>query len=129
MRRHSQKYIAYMKSPAWKERREATLRRARANCEHCGRSASAAGPLEIHHLTYERLGDEAPSDLVALCNSCHKVADKERARQVARRTRQIYEDERLAGWATKVYGSDWERRIGKTKARVAFAAWLARKKA
>lgn len=27
--------------------------------------------LEVHHLTYERLGCEAPDDLLVLCGRCH----------------------------------------------------------
>ena len=35
--------------------------------------------LEIHHLTYERVGRELDSDLVALCWSCHEETwDKDR---------------------------------------------------
>jgi 5-methylcytosine-specific restriction endonuclease McrA len=28
--------------------------------------------VEVHHLTYERLGEERLTDLVALCRSCHE---------------------------------------------------------
>ncbi|MGH2369964.1 MAG: hypothetical protein ACRDI2_17430 [Chloroflexota bacterium] len=31
---------------------------------------------EVHHLTYERLGDELPEDLAALCAPCHRGAHK-----------------------------------------------------
>lgn len=27
--------------------------------------------LEVHHKTYERLGDELPEDLITLCRECH----------------------------------------------------------
>ena len=26
---------------------------------------------DVHHITYDRLGDEQPGDLVSLCRSCH----------------------------------------------------------
>jgi hypothetical protein len=29
--------------------------------------------LEVHHLTYERLGWEQPDDLLVLCERCHAV--------------------------------------------------------
>lgn len=32
----------------------------------------------MHHLTYDRLGNEQDSDLQALCKPCHKIADQER---------------------------------------------------
>ena len=35
-------------------------------CQHCGDSKYL-----LHHLTYERLGQESLSDFMALCNRCH----------------------------------------------------------
>jgi hypothetical protein len=32
--------------------------------------------LEMHHLTYERLGAELPEDCVTLCTFCHKQASE-----------------------------------------------------
>lgn len=29
-------------------------------------------PLDVHHNTYERRGQERPSDLIALCRPCHE---------------------------------------------------------
>ncbi len=29
--------------------------------------------LEIHHLHYQNVGEEAPADLAALCHECHKA--------------------------------------------------------
>jgi len=52
-------------SPAWQEKRAACLAAAGARCA-CGREATHA-----HHLTYERLGNEWPEDLEALCKACH----------------------------------------------------------
>jgi len=46
-------------------RREA-LKRANYLCQNCGRRAT-----QVHHLTYVGVFDEAPSDLVALCERCH----------------------------------------------------------
>jgi 5-methylcytosine-specific restriction endonuclease McrA len=30
------------------------------------------GPLHVHHITYDRLGNEAMADLRGLCAKCHK---------------------------------------------------------
>jgi hypothetical protein len=30
--------------------------------------------VEVHHLTYERLGAELPGDLEAVCAPCHRAA-------------------------------------------------------
>jgi hypothetical protein len=27
---------------------------------------------QVHHVTYDRLGDEAPTDLLAVCAKCHR---------------------------------------------------------
>lgn len=30
-------------------------------------------PMQIHHLTYERLGAELDEDLIAICEKCHRA--------------------------------------------------------
>lgn len=62
-------YAEYLKSDAWQTRRAAALRRAEHRCQVCG----AAERLEVHHRSYERLGNERPADLVVLCRKCHQV--------------------------------------------------------
>lgn len=37
-------------------------------CEFCG---AQDGPLHVHHLTYENLGNESADELFVLCASCH----------------------------------------------------------
>ena len=36
-------------------------------CEQCGRKYE----LNVHHLTYENIGDEKSSDVITLCKRCH----------------------------------------------------------
>jgi hypothetical protein len=60
-------YHAYLRSAAWQRRAAACKRRARWRCALC----NTVGPLNAHHRTYERLGFELPSDLIALCRYCH----------------------------------------------------------
>ena len=43
------------------------LQRANHTCEKCGKRPAT----EVHHLTYLRVFNEFPSDLVALCRQCH----------------------------------------------------------
>ena len=71
---YSQKYIQYLKSNQWKQRRYATLERAKFKCqfEKCGEKRY----LSVHHKTYDRLGNEDPSDLIVLCSGHHWYADK-----------------------------------------------------
>ncbi len=68
--RPNARYDRYLESPAWRAAREAAIRRARGLCQWCG----AAGKLEVHHLSYARLGHERPGDLAALCRDCHRMA-------------------------------------------------------
>ncbi|HMF21459.1 MAG TPA: HNH endonuclease signature motif containing protein [Pseudolabrys sp.] len=60
-------YNWYLGSAFWRERREHILKRANYTCEKCGKRPAA----EVHHLTYIRIYQELPSDLVALCKPCH----------------------------------------------------------
>jgi hypothetical protein len=66
---HSGFYRAVMGSGRWRRRRAAAIRRAGRRCQRCG----ARGPLDVHHLTYRRLGRERPGDLVAVCERCHSA--------------------------------------------------------
>lgn len=60
-------YQDYLKSTYWKQRRYAALERVEFRCQLCGESDS----LEVHHLSYERLGNEDPADLFVICKSHH----------------------------------------------------------
>lgn len=63
------KYHQYLRSPEWRVKRAECLNQAKHRCQLCGRTNRA---LEAHHNTYERLGHELPSDLIALCQECHR---------------------------------------------------------
>jgi hypothetical protein len=60
-------YGWYLGSAFWRERREHILQRANHTCEKCGKRPAT----EVHHLTYLRVFNEVPSDLLALCRQCH----------------------------------------------------------
>lgn len=61
-------YISYINSGKWRNKSK-RIRKKRGACEHCG----SIYRLQVHHLTYERLGNELPSDLLVLCRDCHLV--------------------------------------------------------
>lgn len=63
-------YAEYLRSSQWRELRERVLRRANHTCEGCGITEATA----VHHLTYDRVGNELLFDLVAVCESCHQRA-------------------------------------------------------
>lgn len=63
-----EKYESHMRSEKWQDLRRRVLKRAGGICEGCGERKA----VQVHHLTYERLGDEMLFDLVAVCLACHE---------------------------------------------------------
>lgn len=61
-------YGEYLLSPHWKKMRQKRIEKDKGVCALCG----AASNLQVHHLTYERLGAEGDADLLTLCASCHQ---------------------------------------------------------
>lgn len=66
---NKEQYELVTKTDCWKLRREAYLKKNKW-CEVCGNSML---DLQVHHLTYERIGNELDSDLVGLCRPCHAL--------------------------------------------------------
>lgn len=64
---NASEYQRYLASARWKQKRLVVLQRAQYCCERCGERQR----LEVHHLTYDRLGAEHPNDLMVLCRPCH----------------------------------------------------------
>jgi 5-methylcytosine-specific restriction endonuclease McrA len=64
----SAEYQYYLQSDQWKTKRRKILQRAGYRCELCRK----AKPLQIHHLTYERIFNERMDDLQAVCDRCHR---------------------------------------------------------
>lgn len=60
-------YKAYLDSKWWAAMRTLILHRDKNKCRMCNRRDG----LEVHHLNYERVGQERDSDLVTLCDRCH----------------------------------------------------------
>jgi hypothetical protein len=59
-------YNWYLGTASWRTQCKFVLKRANGICERCGRRP----PSQVHHLTYERLFQELPSDLLAVCRQC-----------------------------------------------------------
>jgi 5-methylcytosine-specific restriction endonuclease McrA len=68
--RQSAFYDVYIGSDAWRAKRAKVLKRCRGICEGC----DDAKATQVHHLTYDHLGDELLFELVGLCDACHKKA-------------------------------------------------------
>lgn len=62
-------YNQYLNSPHWKDvrRRYYQSKLYHGHCECCFRQV----PLQLHHKTYKRLGNENLNDFVTLCKECH----------------------------------------------------------
>ena len=67
-------YTDYLRSEAWRQKRWAALKRAHFTCARCGVASTTRSRVElhVHHLTYDRLGDEFLNDLEVLCKACHE---------------------------------------------------------
>jgi len=80
-------YLDYLDSPEWWTKRKAALKRADYRCERESYLGPRHdGPLDVHHSTYARLGDESADDLVVLCRACHR--DERIARNKALKVRE-----------------------------------------
>lgn len=75
--RHSQEYLEYINSSAWRRRREEYLA-THPRCQMCG---NPDVPLEVHHNNYDNLRQEEDGDLAALCKPCHTIADAQRRKR------------------------------------------------
>lgn len=59
----------YLRSDHWRRVREFALEDAENRCAVCNSGFS----LDVHHRTYERLGNERPRDVLVLCRTCHDI--------------------------------------------------------
>lgn len=62
-------YSAYLESAPWKHRRALVLKRSGGVCEGCGIEHAT----EVHHTTYQHVGNEMLWELRAICKSCHDM--------------------------------------------------------
>jgi 5-methylcytosine-specific restriction endonuclease McrA len=60
-------YQWYLGSAFWRERRTIIFQRANGQCERCKLQAAT----QVHHLSYLRVFNELPTDLMAVCAKCH----------------------------------------------------------
>lgn len=65
-------YNTYMKSPEWREFRLRFLRSRFPKCCYVCSTDYKRG-FHLHHLTYERFGNESLEDVVMCCRPCHEL--------------------------------------------------------
>lgn len=63
-------YRSYINSPRWAERKRDYYSRHPRRCAACGTTER----VDLHHVSYARLGNELDEDLLPLCRHHHKRA-------------------------------------------------------
>jgi 5-methylcytosine-specific restriction endonuclease McrA len=90
-------YEAHIKSKKWRAFC-AEIRKSRGDaCEKC----RGTKELHVHHLTYERLGDELPSDVQLLCRACHEKVHGRSFTKMPRRKKRRDDGWAKTFWAVK----------------------------
>lgn len=59
----------YLDTTTWQGKREFVLSRDNYTCVICH---TYGGKLHVHHKTYKRHGNESLTDLITVCERCHK---------------------------------------------------------
>lgn len=62
------RYEEHLRSSKWAALRERVMKRCNRVCEGCGLRQAR----HVHHLTYDRMGNEMLFDLVGICIECHE---------------------------------------------------------
>lgn len=117
------RYEARIRSAQWKNMKRSLIKWRGNRCERCGLET----PLELHHKTYERLGNERLSDLELICSTCHRLADQQRAAQGRQRSATALYEAGLDTYATKKYGEEWWMHHDSDWIAEEFDNWLERK--
>jgi hypothetical protein len=73
-------YGEYLKSAEWADRRAKVLKRDRFACQLHQRGCTRLAE-QVHHLTYERVGDEPLEDLISVCVHCHDIVTEDSRQQ------------------------------------------------
>ena len=62
-------YKYYLTSDTWLRKRETILKRDNYNCRYCSINKAT----QVHHLSYDNLGNETELELISVCGSCHQL--------------------------------------------------------
>jgi 5-methylcytosine-specific restriction endonuclease McrA len=121
-------YQEYQQSSVWAEKRKQILSRANGRCESCGAIVVTDSLLDIHHLTYDRVGgNESLDDLKALCYVCHQKADRKRTDLSDQRRKSNYYQSRLNGFGSSKYGDGWSYDHDEREVEIEFITYLYKK--
>jgi len=67
----SKSYNKYLKSKQWRDFRNKIINDRGFRCQRC-KNEFETKLLQIHHITYDRIFNEKPEDVLLLCKGCHK---------------------------------------------------------
>lgn len=59
--------------PHWREIREKRWMMDHQRCAFCKKPLPNLGDVEMHHLSYQRLGHEELEDIITVCHKCHEL--------------------------------------------------------
>lgn len=124
-----ERYNAVIASARWRRLRAKRLAKCDHSCQRCGwkkETWDKSRTLDLHHRTYDRLGEERDDDLELVCSLCHVQADRERAKEGRQRADKALYNAQFRGWASKVYGEDYGGDIDEDM-RERFQEWQERK--
>ena len=65
----------YLESQRWKVLRRFAKKQAKQHCQACGEDAMR---LNVHHNSYNQLGNESPDQVIVLCRECHDLFHSKR---------------------------------------------------
>ena len=69
----AKEYREYMMSPEWEQRRNYIYELRGGVCEQCSSPLwDGSTTWQLHHKTYDRVGDEDDDDLSLVCKPCHE---------------------------------------------------------
>ena len=66
-------YDGYLLTDAWRTKRAQVLKRDNGLCQGCLKHQAT----QVHHLTYDHVGDELLFELASICDECHERAHGE----------------------------------------------------
>jgi hypothetical protein len=105
----------YYQSSKWAEKRNARLKIDGFKCAKCGFTRA----LEVHHINYERFGDEDVSrDLITLCKKCHQEVEEQKRRinpVIKREHHSVYLAGKIScgGWRNVMFSEYRDHSVGK----------------
>lgn len=72
----------YLNSKHWRILRKKIYDKYNGKCKKCHKTFDSQH-MNVHHLTYKRIGKEKESDLVLLCEKCHsKIHDEKNKKKI-----------------------------------------------